>query len=211
MNPAPQKSLRVLNVGGNSKKIPIPEYYAEWEHLLLDIDPTGKPDVCCDARDMLTLDRAAFDAVYCSHNLEHFFSHDVPKVLKGFHHVLGDEGFAEIRVPDIGLMMKTVVEKGLDIEDVLYTSDIGPIHVADVLFGLRTQIERSGVDFYAHKTGFTKKSLTTALAKAGFPVVVFRAGRYLELLAIGFKKLPTEAQQRLLGMDIKKQLEDAAG
>jgi hypothetical protein len=33
--------MRVLNVGGNSKLIPIPSHYAGWEHLLPDIDPRG--------------------------------------------------------------------------------------------------------------------------------------------------------------------------
>jgi hypothetical protein len=41
---------KVLNVGGNTKLIPIPKHYDGWDHLLLDIDPTGKPDVLCDAR-----------------------------------------------------------------------------------------------------------------------------------------------------------------
>ena len=29
---------RVLNVGGGSKEIPIPEHYEGWEHVLLDLD-----------------------------------------------------------------------------------------------------------------------------------------------------------------------------
>jgi hypothetical protein len=29
---------RVLNVGGGSKVIPVPEHYGGWEHVLLDID-----------------------------------------------------------------------------------------------------------------------------------------------------------------------------
>jgi hypothetical protein len=46
----------VLNVGGNSKAIPLPPHYAEFEHLLLDIDPKGSPDIVCDARMLTTLE-----------------------------------------------------------------------------------------------------------------------------------------------------------
>ncbi len=54
-----------------------------------------------------------YDAVYCSHNLEHYYRHDVPGVLKGFHHVLKDYGFADISVPDIDALMKTVVQNAI--------------------------------------------------------------------------------------------------
>ena len=36
---------KVLNVGGNSKAIALPPIFDGYEHLLLDIDPTGKPDL----------------------------------------------------------------------------------------------------------------------------------------------------------------------
>jgi hypothetical protein len=29
------------------------------------------PDIVCDARELTTLEEGLFDAVYCSHNLEH--------------------------------------------------------------------------------------------------------------------------------------------
>lgn len=159
---------KVLNVGGNSKAIALPKQYAGYEHLLLDIDPTGQPDVLCDARELDKLAASSFDAVYCSHNLEHYHHHDVRKVLSGFFHVLKPGGFAHIIVPDLASVMRTVVEKKLDVEDVLYQSGMGPIKVIDVLYGHGAQIERSGQDFFSHKTGFTEKSLLLALQKAGF-------------------------------------------
>lgn len=79
---------KVLNVGGNSKAIALPPIFDGYEHLLLDIDPTGKPDLLCDARELTSTPAAQYDAVYCSHNLEHYFRHDVPRVLAGFIHVL---------------------------------------------------------------------------------------------------------------------------
>src|SRR5438045_1858589 len=98
---ASTEAPRVLNVGGGSKEIPLPPHYADWEHVLLDIDPTAKPDVVCDARGLSALPAAEYDAIYCSHNLEHYYKHDGIKVLRGFMHVLKPNGFAEIRVPDI--------------------------------------------------------------------------------------------------------------
>ena len=63
---------RLLNVGGGSKTIAIPPHYAGWEHLLLDVDTKSAPDVVCDARELASLPAAQYDAIYCSHNLEHY-------------------------------------------------------------------------------------------------------------------------------------------
>lgn len=191
---------RFLNVGGGSKLTPVPPVYEGWEHLLLDIDPKGEPEICLDARDLATLEAGQFDAIYCSHNLEHYFAHDVKRVLGGFHHVLKDDGFAEIRVPDMGGLFNEVIERKLDIDDVLYTSGRGPILVRDVIYGFGREIEDSGVDFYAHKTGFTRKSLAAALTRANFPYHVFTTGRNRELAVRAFKKMPNQEQRALLGI-----------
>lgn len=192
-DPAAEKLPRgrkVLNVGGNSKKISIPPQYDGWEHVLLDIDPKGNPDVVCDARNLRGLPGADYDSVYCSHNLEHYYRHDVEKVLAGFLHILKDDGFAYIRVPDMGGVIQIVVQRGLDIDDFLYQSPSGPITVSDVIYGYGEEIERSGHDFYAHKTGFTQKSLKAILLNAGFPVVFVRVGD-LEISAVAFKSKPS--------------------
>jgi hypothetical protein len=191
----------VLNVGGGSKQIPIPDHYRGWNHLLLDIDPKGGPDVVCDARELAGLAAGRFDAVYCSHNLEHYYKHDGARVLRGFLHVLKPHGFAEIRVPDLRSVMKRVVATGMDIEDVLYVSASGPITVRDVIYGWGRQIEASGDDFYAHKTGFTPASLRGVLERAGFvEVFIEEAEAAFEVRAVAFKTRPTESQRRLLGM-----------
>ena len=190
---------KVLNVGGNSKDIPLPPQYAGFEHLLLDIDPSGKPDVVCDARNLTTLEAGVFDAVYCSHNLEHYYRHDVPKVLGGFLHVLKEGGFAQIRVPDLAAVMKATIDRGLDVEDVLYESAAGPITVLDVLYGLGSEIEQSGQDYFAHKTGFTQKSLAKALNKAGFTKVFSGLGNF-EISALAFKGEPDNETRALFGL-----------
>jgi ubiquinone/menaquinone biosynthesis C-methylase UbiE len=190
---------RVLNVGGNSKAIQLPPQYLEFEHLLLDIDPKGSPDIVCDARKLTTLEGAQFDAVYCSHNLEHYYRHEVQEVLAGFLYVLKDGGFAHIRVPDIQEVMRQTIERGLDIDDVLYQSAAGPIMVLDVLYGYSVQIEQSGQEFYAHRTGFTQKSLLNALGKAGFSKIYSGVGN-LEVTALAFKGVPDQAALTLFNL-----------
>lgn len=190
---------KVLNVGGNSKEIPLPPQYGEFEHLLLDIDPRGQPDIVCDARELTALEAGRFDAVYCSHNLEHYYRHDVEKVLAGFMHVLKDGGFAHIKVPDINEVMRITIDRGLDIDDVLYQSPAGPIMVLDVLYGYSVEIERSGQDFFAHKTGFTEKSLLKALQKSGFSKIYSGSGN-LEITAIAFKNQPEQANLNLFNL-----------
>ncbi|MGA1303547.1 MAG: class I SAM-dependent methyltransferase [Cyanobium sp.] len=181
---------KVLNVGGNNKAIALPPQYADFEHLLLDIDPKGAPDILCDARQLTTLESGQFAAVYCSHNLEHYHRHEVPRVLAGFLHVLQEGGFAHIRVPDLQAVMREVMEKTLDLEDVLYVSPAGPIMVLDVIYGYSVEIERSGHDFYAHKTGFTQKSLLRVLQAAGFQGIYSGTGNR-EIRAVAFKGTPS--------------------
>lgn len=193
---------KVLNVGGNNKEIPLPPQYAGFEHLLLDIDPKGSPDIVCDARNLMTLDAGQFDAIYCSHNLEHYYRHDVQKVLAGFLHVLKPDGFAQILVPDINAIMRISVEKDLDIDDILYQSSAGPIMVLDVLYGYSVEIERSGQDFYAHKTGFTQKSLLNALQRAGFSRTYSGVGN-LEINALTFKGAPDKTTRALFNLPLK--------
>ena len=190
---------KVLNVGGNNKAIALPPQYAGFEHVLLDIDPEGSPDIVCDARELIQLQPNQFEAVYCSHNLEHYYQHDVAKVLAGFIHVLKPEGFAHIRVPDIPQVMRVAVQKDLDVEDVLYHSDVGPIRVLDVLYGHAKEIEDSGEDFYAHKTGFSAKSLYNALLKAGFSNAYCSIGN-LEINAVAFLQSPDAANRQLFNI-----------
>ncbi len=190
---------KVLNVGGNSKAIPLPPQYEGWDHVLLDIDPKGNPDVLCDARELITLTESVYDSVYCSHNLEHYYHHDVKKVLAGFSHVLKADGFVYICVPDMNEVMRIVVEKNLDIDDELYQCSAGSILVRDVMYGWGIQIESSGCDFFAHKTGFTERSLINVLNGAGFPWIFTCTGN-LEVTAFAFKDEPSDYLTKLLNI-----------
>jgi hypothetical protein len=190
---------KVLNVGGNNREIPLPTHYREWEQILLDIDPRGSPDVVCDARELSKMPSSDYDSVYCSHNLEHYYRHDVIKVLAGFLHLLKADGFVHIRVPDMGALIQIVVQKSLDIDDFIYQSPAGPITVRDVIYGYGAEIEQSGNDFYAHKTGFTQKSLFKILHSAGFGWVYVSVDN-LEIIAFAFINKPNAYATTLLNL-----------
>lgn len=202
--PTPGQSAvaRVLNVGGGSKQIPIPNWYRGWEQLLLDVDPATGADLVLDARQLTALPGGQFDAVYCSHNLEHYYQHDVGKVLAGFLHVLKPAGFAEIHVPDMQRVMQYCVAHDSDIHGILYESAGGPITVHDVIYGWGRQIAASGVDYYAHKTGFTPHSLREVLLVAGFAEVWVRSPtKDFAVAALAFKQASSATQRAMLKSD----------
>lgn len=195
-------SQKVLNVGGNNKSFPLPGYYNGWQHILLDLDLSGNPDLHMDAVDMLELDPAQFDAVYCSNNLEHYYRTDVKEVLKGMHHVLKDDGFVEIMVPDIGQLIKAAYERSLDIDDTLYEIEsFGPITVHDYIFGYEFTNDPIGRELCLHKTAFTQKSLEGYLKKNGFPFVFSRTENLL-IHMLGFKKKPGKREKDCFGLSL---------
>jgi hypothetical protein len=185
----------VLNVGGGPPGISLPRHYEGWRHVRLDIDPSVRPDIQLDARQLSRLPAATYDAVYCSHNLEHFHRHDAPKVIAGFHHVLKPDGFVEVIVPDLAALFQKITQNNLDLEDELYPSPLGPVLVRDVIFGHHAEIERSGNDFYLHKTGYTPKSLKALFAANGFPHGVVSTSDPVILMGLFFLKPPPAAAQ----------------
>jgi len=159
--------MRVLNVGGGGTRI-IPSHYEGWDQDLLDIDSECKPDICCDALEMPETLYEKYNAVYCSHNIEHFYKHDVTKLLINFRNVLIEGGSVEIHTPNIMNMIKVISERGLDIDDVWYRTSQGlPITFHDTLYGWGKAIA-SGNLYYAHKCGFSAISLYTILEQNGF-------------------------------------------
>lgn len=185
--------MKVLNVGGCNKHIPIPAHFDGWDHVLLDIEPNDEVDVVCDARQLQTQCPAAYDAVYCSHNLEHYYRHDLPAVLAGFKHVLKTNGFVHIVVPNMLAVFKYLIESGKDIDDVMYDSAAGPIRAVDMIYGLESFIANSGNDFMCHKNGFTAKSMAKLLFMNGFEHVFIGSGDF-NITAFAFNKEPSDQQ-----------------
>jgi hypothetical protein len=93
--------------------------------------------------------------------------------------------------------MRLVAENNWDISDTVYISPIGPITVRDMVYGLQNQIEYSGNDFFAHKNGFTRQSLTELLTECGFKHC-FVSTADIEIVVYAFKNPPGAYARELL-------------
>jgi hypothetical protein len=60
-----------------------------------------------------------------------------------------------------------------------------------VIYGYSVEIEQSGKDFFAHKTGFTQKSLQKILNECGFANIFTGVGDF-QVRALAFKHKPTD-------------------
>ena len=68
-----------------------------------------------------------------------------------------------------------------------------------MLWGYSLEIERSGQEFYAHKTGFTQNSLLRALQNAGFARIYSKVGN-IEIDALAFKRIPNQKTRELFNL-----------
>lgn len=175
----------ILNVGGGSRNLP--EKYNGWKQILVDIDPNVNPDVCCDALELQKyISIESIDAVYCSHAIEHFYKHDIPKLLAGFHYVLKNDGFVELHTPNFKHMIQELISRNLDVHDVWYRvyNDM-PITFHDTIHGWNKAMEKGNL-FYAHRCSFTPVSLNNDLLKANFKdIKIFEEGG--NLMAVAYK------------------------
>lgn len=147
-------------------------------------------DYVLDARQLGEYEGPGFDVVYCSHTLEHFEPGDVPLVLKGFAHVLKDDGFVEIRVPDIGELAKLLIEKVLDLNHVVYTSFAGvPVTIGHLIWGYGPEVYGMG-EVMRHKCGFTQFTLAQLLSRDFTYVVPGHNPNNCELQMLAYKQKP---------------------
>lgn len=165
-----------------------------WREVRLDIDPAAAPDITASITDMVGVESGAYDAVYSSHNIEHLFAHEVPLAIGEFVRVLRPDGFALIHCPDLQSVAALVAADKL--EDTAYVSPAGPIAPLDMIYGLRGAVAR-GKTAMAHRTGFTLKTLGSALIAGGFArAVVERDEPAYALKAIGFRTAPSDAEMK---------------
>ena len=164
----------VLNVGGGAGRH-LPNHYDGWEQHLLDIDSSVNPDICCDTRQMTDVVKSQYyDAVYCSHNLEHYYKHEVQTILNNFKFALKLGGTIEIHVPNLKNLVDTIKMSNLDIDDVWYRLEGGiPVSFHDVLYGWNHAMSNGNI-YYAHKCGFTAISLNKELTSAGFKDIIIQ-------------------------------------
>lgn len=166
-----QQRLLHVGCGGDS----IPAWLSQYDEIRLDIDPSHNPHIVAD---MVSLgDIGPFDAVYCSHALEHLSPHDVPVALGEFIRVLAPNGAIILFVPDL---------EGVEANDEpLFDSPAGPIAGLDLIYGFRKMLKEK--PYMAHKTGFVQSSLHKALIDAGFSQVIVNRLSDYALLGVGKK------------------------
>jgi SAM-dependent methyltransferase len=157
----------VLHVACADVDLPKDEFKTgEWVEVRLDIDTKCRADLFCSMTDMGTFVASdEYDVVYCSHAIEHLFFHDVLLALKEFHRVLKPGGELRMYTPDLMAICSLVLSR--DLEAFIYESDSGPITPLDMLYGHRGYIA-NGRSHMAHRTGFTRASLTRLLGQIGF-------------------------------------------
>ncbi|MEO6291488.1 MAG: methyltransferase domain-containing protein [Burkholderiaceae bacterium] len=199
LNPSSQYMKSALHVGCGSLTLQqAPSYFhgPDWHEIRYDIDPAVKPDVVGSMLDMSAIDSASVDAVYSSHNLEHVFPHEVDAVLGEFRRVLRPNGICVVTVPDLQAVSALIAQDQL--EDIAYISGGGPITPLDIVYGHGPELT-SGRHYMAHKTGFTGKTLASALLRNGFAVVSYwTAPAYFALWAFAY---PQPVSQERMAQD----------
>lgn len=154
---------------------PLPVWFAGFDEVRLDINPDCNPDIVAS---MTSLgDIGPFDAIYCSHALEHLFPHDAATALTEFVRVLAPGGQALIFVPDLEDVKPT--------QEVLYQSVSGPITGHDLFYGYAPYLEIN--PYMAHRAGFVADSMTAALNAAGFSSSLVKRLQHHNLMAVATK------------------------
>lgn len=147
------------------------EQWEGYEVTRLDIDPLTSPDVVASMVDMGGI--GPFDAVYCSHALEHLYPHEVPAALAEFFRVLKPGGRAVVLVPDLEGVPAT--------DDVLPGTSLCGLHL---YYGDAALIPQH--PYMAHHSGFVASTLKAAMEAAGFKAETQRLSHY-NLMGIGVR------------------------
>jgi SAM-dependent methyltransferase len=187
---------RVLNVGCGPKGVERlhPAFHAtDWKEVRYDIDQAVKPDIIGTIVDLRAIEDDSFDAIWCSHNIEHLHTYEVPKALTEFCRVLKPDGFALIATPDLEAIAELIVNGRL--EDVAYTSPAGPITALDMLYGLSLAVEH-GNTYMSHHTGFTADRLGRLLVECGFAEALAKRESWFNLWGVGL--MPEANKDELL-------------
>ena len=165
-------SLLHVGCGGD----PLPEWAeGRYQETRLDISPDHTPDILASMVDMGEI--GSYDAIHCSHALEHLMPHEVSVALSEFIRVLNPGGFAVVFVPDLEGVQAT--------EEPLFEAPCGTITGLDLLYGLRKLLP--SMPFMAHKTGFVSDTLRKAFEAAGFSKVEVQRLPNYNLMAVAVK------------------------
>ena len=177
------RATRVLNAGSGSATGAMHPAFdpSAWKEVRIDIDARNAPDIVGSISDMRGIvEDGSFDAIWCSHCIEHLHDHEVLPALREFKRILSDAGFAIVSCPNLDAIAKLLVSE--DIELVAYLSPAGPIRLLDMIFGHSPSIA-TGHFHMSHKTGFTVDRLGRLAVNAGFAETRVHEGENYDLWA----------------------------
>lgn len=176
---------------------PVPPHYEEWNALVGGDQPAAKPDVALSLRNLKDHPGGQYDAVYCAYALQTCYAQELGGRRLGIRYLVRPEGFVDIRVPDVGAIMRVVVERRLDLEDALYNSQSGSVSVWDALYGFVQRVIASP-EHFAHLVSLMRKALWAILSRAGFAAASLLRPRVLEIAIVAFPQAPTDEHKALL-------------
>ena len=185
----------VLSIGVAAR--PVPPHYEGWNVLVGGDQPAAKPDVALSLRNLKAQPGGEYDAVYCAYALQTCYAHEVGGVVEGLRHLVKPGGFVEIRVPDVGAIMRVAVERRLDLEDELYKSQAGSVSVRDALYGFAQRVSASP-EHFAHRVALSRNALRAILSRAGFAAASLLRPRALEIAIVAFPQPPSDEHKALL-------------
>jgi SAM-dependent methyltransferase len=177
----------VLNVGcGKTILSTQSNYFEDWKEVRVDAFENDTADIITSIVNLEKIPNDSVDCVWASHVVEHNYWHDLAMVFNSIMRVLKEDGFAIIRVPDIGSISHMIEDSLLE---PLYETSGRTVSIIDMLYGHRGFVESWG-DGMCHKTGFTKKSMEQILSSLN--IKSFIKNSDLEIIAILCKGEPPQ-------------------
>ena len=151
---------------GTVKKSQLPGFSNNsWQEIRYDNNEIANPDIKGTLTEMSQVKTGSLDAIYSSHNLEYFYSHEVQIVTSEFYRVLKDDGIVVIICHDLQSTCEQVAQDNL--LGTLYEANSGSLNSMDILYGSSDALKK-GSHFMAHKCGFTYSSLLGEIQLANF-------------------------------------------
>lgn len=178
-------SKKILNIGCGT--VPLKEqsnYFNEWIEIRADTVENKTTDLTTSLLTLEGIPSQSMDCVWASHVIEHCYWHELPSVFNNILRVLKDDGFAIVRVPDLGSIANLIPSNLLD---TLYEAGDISVTPLDMIYGSRLHIQHQGKQM-AHKIGFTKSSLEQMLNALNIKSMI-KNGNH-ELIAFIFKDEP---------------------